>query len=234
MQWATKLTIKAYISNVPHGWSPDRQEELLAREVPGWPIDGIYRDILHPRHRKLRLPDKLTERASMLRRTTRNAIIGETIYVATLAALAWTSADFETVLDAAGRRNALITACNTGVLLYPNTPRDEAIEAFRTARNRVQREAAAKTGAQVSAEHRRAATDAKIALIRDRWPLSSKDWPTAALLAECGLARNTVQERLKRRPIAQYLHQRALKRRRIKNDDAALETTDQGRRKTLL
>ncbi len=211
------MATKAYISNIAPAWPVERQEKLLSCEVEGWDDVSVYRDILLPRRLRARDPAHLEERRQMLRPTGRPRM--DIIYVATLAVLAWRSTDFEDVLRAAEARRATIVAINTGKRIALDAPREEAIEAFRLARANVQREAAAKSGAVISKEKRRAASDAKIGLIRELWPKPSKEWSTATLLAMAGLSRNTVQERLGKRPIAQYLHQRALKRRKVKNDE---------------
>jgi len=57
-------------------------------------------------------------------------------------------------------------------------------------------------GAHMAAKKRLDASRKAIKLIANEWPLPSKEYPTAALLARCGLSLNTVKAELGPRPIA--------------------------------
>lgn len=89
-------------------------------------------------------------------------------------------------------------------------------------RNLDQRVAALKAGPAKSAENRRKKSDDAIKLhVEPYWPLPSKAYPTAALVAASGLSLNTIKDRLGPRPIAQYKHQQIIKRREKREQSKA-------------
>ena len=73
------------------------------------------------------------------------------------------------------------------------------------------RSGAAKIGAKISADQKKAATKEAIEKIRDRWVLPSKQWPTKVLLEEAGRDFKTVKSVLGVRSIAQYNYEAAKK-----------------------
>lgn len=83
------------------------------------------------------------------------------------------------------------------------------VEWWREAR----RNGAAKIGARISANNKKAIGKAGADKISDRWPMSSKEWPTRTLLDEAGISLNTAKSHLGKRPIAQYNYQAKLKRK---------------------
>ncbi len=204
-----ELPARAYLSNINSMWPFRRQERVLAERVPGWPNVSVYRDEITPRQRQAHSPAALAGRAQMLRPSARNG--GDTIYVASLAVLAWDGADFDAVMEALAQRAATVWAGDLDIGFVAGL--DGIRDAFRASRKRASVEARQKAGAQVSAAKRRAASDAGVERIRDRWPLPSSDWRTADLLAEAGVSRNTVNARLGGREMVQKRHQAALKRR---------------------
>jgi len=82
------------------------------------------------------------------------------------------------------------------------------VEAWKKARVN----GAAKIGANISAERKKAKSAASAAKIKDRWPLSSDEWPTKVLLKEAGISLNTAKIYLGRRPIEQANYKAKLKR----------------------
>jgi hypothetical protein len=88
-------------------------------------------------------------------------------------------------------------------------PRVPFIIAWKDARKR----GAAKRGAEMSADKKKANSALAVAKIKDRWPLPSKEWPTKALLKEADISLNTAKAHLGKRPIAQYNYQAKLKRK---------------------
>jgi hypothetical protein len=190
----------------------EKQTLLLSGFVPGWPPNvSVFEDHLDVRRRRAHNPESLEARARMLRPTTRENI--GTIYVAALVVIApWGEDDFRAFLAAS--RKATIIAVDDGVTL----PRgeidiEEAVKAWKASRNRSHREGAQLRGAAVSAARRAAVALEGVNKIRSRWPLPSKLYPTAALLAEAGVSLNTVIKHLGRRPIAQHNYQVAQKRK---------------------
>ena len=76
---------------------------------------------------------------------------------------------------------------------------------------------AAKIGARISADNKKAKAAEGITKIKARWPLPSKEWSTADLLKEADVSFNTAKAHLGSRPIAQYNYQAAQKRKERKN-----------------
>lgn len=191
-----------------------QRQEALLRVVPRWPHVATFRDPLTARQRRAHSPASLTSRAELLHLTVRRDT--GTIWVASLAVLAWSDEDLRGVL-AASRKGVLVAIAED--LTVPAGPidADAVVATWRAARARAQLEGQQLQGATVSAKRRRADSDAAIERIRDRWPLSSSEWSTAALLAEAGLSRNTVNARLGGRELAQKRHQ-AADRRKARKD----------------
>ena len=196
---------KAYISNISPAWTIEQHLVLMPAGV------DVYRDEVKPRHRQAHQIASLEQRASILRPTNRRR--AETIYVASLAVLAWGEPDFRAVLTAAGARGATIKALASDVEIAPGSDPDAAVAVWKASRNLDQRVAALKAGPAISAENRRSKSDKAIKEhVEPYWPLPSKEYPTAALVAASGLSLNTIKDRLGPRPIAQYKHQQNLKR----------------------
>ena len=205
------MAYKAYLSEIAPWWTIERQEELLSGAVPGWPPGvGVFIDRLTVRQRRAHQVDALTQRTSMLRPTSR-ASMGK-IYVASLAVLAWGETDFRAVLEAT--RKATLHAVSDGVTIPPGqVDADEMVQQWQAARTKSRLQGAALVGAAVSAAKRSAIAAEGVAKIKDRWPLPSSEWSTAALLAEAGVSRNTVNAHLGGRETAQARYQAALKRK---------------------
>jgi putative heme degradation protein len=86
---------------------------------------------------------------------------------------------------------------------------NKLVETWRESR----KNGAAKIGARISADRKKAAGKAGADKIADRWPKSSDEFPTRALLAEAEISLNTAKAHLGKRPIAQYNYQAAQKRK---------------------
>lgn len=201
---------RAYISNLSEHWTLPKQEAALAAALP--PGSPIYCDRLSTARRKARVPADLIQRASMLRRTKREPA-GETIYVASLAVLAWTADDLSSVLAAISARHATLVALDTGLTIPPDAPMAVvagAMQQFARGRRRVQTELGRRAGGVISAAHRSARAQAGCAKIADRWRLATEDYPTPGLLREADVSRNTANLYLGRRPDAQKKHRNAL------------------------
>jgi hypothetical protein len=201
----------------------DRQTTLLSGAVPGWPPGvGLFQDPLTTRQKRAHQPDSLVQRANMLRPTTRRDM--GTIFVASLAVLAWGEEDFRDVL-AATRRAKIVSVGDD--LEIPRGPIDEdsVVEAWKAARKNARLRGASLKGAAISAERRKGKNDAGIDRIRERWGMPNSEWSTLELRRIAGepgkpLAYNTISARLKGREEAQRLYQIKMKRqaRKAKTD----------------
>lgn len=208
---------KAYLSEIDRWWTLDRQRELLAERVAGWGNRDkvqVYTDTVNNRQRRSRMAEwkYLPARADMIRPTSRPAAY--TIYVASPAILGWNADDvraFQASLD----HRARVFSVEDGCVVT------DLVEAWQKARTKSRLEGAAKRGGAMSAKVRGERVAAAVALIADRWPLPSKEWPTAALLKEAGVSRNGVNARLGGREKAQARYQAALKRKMRRNPDAS-------------
>lgn len=198
------MTARVYLSNLVAAWSFERQEKLCAEKVPGWPHVPTYRDDVAPRHRKSHSAEALTERnGSLLRKTNRRT--AETIYVPTLAILAWELRDFQRCLVAAEARNATVVALDTGTEIPPNASRAALADAgdeFLSRRKSASTEGARATdGGKIAGERRAAEAMAKAEPFRERW--KRRDDSTPKLLREMDLSYNTACKYLGKRPDAQ-------------------------------
>lgn len=197
------MVTTVYLSNIAPGWPIERQRELLAKHVAGWPDVPTYVDQLSPAKRKAHGPTSLTARDALLRADA------EVIIVASLACLGWPG-DFVDCVAAAGKRGATIIALDTGRHIAPDAP--PALMAQVVREFMAQRRAAkdGPVGYQVSADKRSAEAKAAALTIEGRWRLPTKDYPTDALLAEAKICRNTANQYLGHRPDAQRKHRNAL------------------------
>ncbi len=124
----------------------------------------------------------------------------ETVYVASLAVLAERDSQLTAVLDALAARGSVLP--------------EIGLEAWKEAWRRSRLERAALRGAKVSANRRKAKSQAGVDRIKDRWKLSTKEHPTKSLLVEAGVSRNTIKAVLGfTREEYQARYQAALKRR---------------------
>lgn len=207
------MRLKVYLSNISPLWPLGRQEKVLAPLVPGWPDVPTYCDTLSANVRKAHNAGSLLQRASMLRPTARRPG-DETVYVASLACLAWGVADFSNVLAAMSDRDTSLVVIDTNTTIPPDAGARvlaAAVKAFVAAKRSVTGGGPI-VGALASAAMRRAETNDAIRKIEGRWKLPTKDYPTWQLLTEAQLSRNTVVDRLGKRPDAQRRYQAGLKR----------------------
>lgn len=180
---------KVYRSNLT--WRTlDYQDSILAPAVPGWPDVPIYTG-----------EDDLQ---NLLRPTTRKSI--DDLYMASLAILAKHEDKFKKHFDALVKKFRVI-AVEEGIDWKTSGP--QAVKAWKLARKKD----SGKHGGTISAERKKAETKEAIELIRDRWPLPSKEWPTSVLLDEADISLNTAKAHLGKRPIAQYNHEAKMKRK---------------------
>lgn len=166
----------------------DYQDSILAPVVPGWPDVPVYTD---------------DEFDFLLRPTQRKTI--DDLYMASLAVLAKNEETFKKRMSALFKRFKIIAIEDD----WNGRGGSAATKAWKAARKKD----SGKHGGRLSAERKKAETKAAIALIADRWPLPSKEYPTAALLTEADISLNTAKAHLGKRPIAQYNHQAKLARK---------------------
>lgn len=149
------------------------------------------------------IPDEL---AILFRKTTRKTI--NRLHVVSLGVIADTEKKCREFLALAKKGNAEIVSLEDGRTFSVNGNCDNIVKWWKDAR----RSGSAKIGAKLSAENKKAKSAEGIAKIKDRWPLPSSEWTTAALLKEAGVSLNTAKSHLGRRPIAQYNYQAKIKR----------------------
>jgi hypothetical protein len=180
---------RVYLSNIARTWPIAAQEALLAKAAPGWPNVPTYRDILLPAKRRGQSREAMTERASMLRATSRRPQ-DEVIYVASLAVLAWDAGDFGSCLAAAAKRQATIVALDTGRRVPPHVGADdwaEATKEFLAKRRSSEAGGGRKVGAEASKKVRMEDAQQRADSIRPDW--TRNDIPTGELLLRAGKRR---------------------------------------------
>lgn len=219
-----KLAARVYISNISKLWPVEAQEAALAAGTPGWPDVRVYQDHLGPMARKAHSPEALKERSSGLLRRTSRPPGDETIYVASLAVLAWTPEDLMACLEAAAARHATIVALDTGRRIEPTAGAADlrpALVDFLASKRRAQTEGGRAIGVKASKEKRLADVLARIKLIEADWPL--REVSTQELLERAGrvphrhrhkvaMSYITAVQHLGKRPLAQKRHDAMLKR----------------------
>lgn len=206
---------RVYISTISAAWTVQRQRELLADVLPKAGA-AVYEEAISQTARKLHRGADLKERADMLKPTSRRT--PETIHVASLSVLAWDAADLVSALAAAAARNATVRAHDVGLDIAPDAATErvhEAVQAFTRTRRDAQTSIGRAGGWKVAAANREAATAAKIALIKDDWPL--RTFRTPELLARAGTTYPTVVAVLGKRPAAQAAHDKKLARQARKD-----------------
>lgn len=166
------------------------QDSVLAPVVPGWPKVAVYTGD--------------GDLPSLLRPTTRKT--PDSLYMASLAVLAKNEDDFKTHMKAFLKRNMQIIAIEDN---WNGGKLNMAVKEWKVARKKDH----GKHGGEKSAAKKKAETSKAIELIRDRWPLPSKEWATKVLLGEAGISLNTAKAHLGKRPIAQYNYQAKMKRK---------------------
>lgn len=188
----------------------ERQKELMAAQVPGWPDVPTYVDLLSPAKRKAHVATMLTQRNELLRKTARTEGV-EVIFVASLACMAWEQADFLQCVATASQRGAIMVALDTGRRIKPDASPTDVAEANQEflARRR-SKASAGPAGYIVSAERRAGDSRAGAMRIKERWEQPTKNYPTDLLLTEAGICRNTANLYLGKRPDAQRKHRNAV------------------------
>jgi DNA invertase Pin-like site-specific DNA recombinase len=206
------MATKVYRSNLFAWWTPDRQDATLDKYKPGWREHKVFSDDgLTACELRGNYQDKLTERAVMLRPSTRKT--SDIVLVASLAVLARTEDDMRQLAKDLAAQSAVIESVED-VTTYNPKQTDKLIAAWKRARTKSRLEGAAKRGGQKSASIRKAASLEGAKRIWDRWKLPTNEHRTAELLAEAGISRNTMNAHYGcTREVAQRRQQALLKRK---------------------
>lgn len=206
------MSQKAYISDICKRWPLN--EQLAAIKAAG--IGSVYQDELNLKRGQYLKPDLLTERAILLKPSSRNG--NTTIVVQSLGVLACNTEDLMNVLDLAAERGAAIYDLSANFTIGPRpnaATQRQAIKVFEQAKQADKNLSRGQAGGIKSGKVRKARIAAAIDLIRARWP--NPDYETSDLLKEAKLPYNTAANRLGRRPleIAYFL---AAQKRKDKRD----------------
>jgi hypothetical protein len=217
MHGVTELLEKAYISDVFPPWTMTQQELVLAA-IPGWPEKVVvYRDHLDRLQWRGKNANSLTDRAELLRTTSRKE--PNRIYVASLAILAWEENDFRAVVDAVMAHDGMITSVDDKFTISRDVSLDQAVSAWNKSRKRSRTIHVKSKGARISAERKKAIAAIGVAKIKQYWGMSADEWPTPLLRQMAGspgkpMAYNTIVEHLGvGRSVARKRHQASLKRK---------------------
>lgn len=209
---------RIYLSNILPHWPIADQEVLLDEHMPGWRRSpAIYMDVLNPRKRKSHGVADLTERARLLRPTGRNSAV--TVVVATAGLLAWSTADFLTVLEAITARGAALRLLKEDLLIEPDAGVPgvaRATAAFERSKLRPDGGGPG-VGGKISGERREAAAKAKCEVVRSLWESPRSEITDAAVAQEAGVSLATIKTHLGKR-------QDAIRRRQ-----AAIATAERNR-----
>lgn len=194
---------KCYVRNGVWGWSDQEQLELLER---GGVLDRhqLYQDTLpatHAKHPGRIRPERLTQRADLLKHTSRK---GDTICVATFLALGVSEADLISALGLASARGSTVTALDSGVSIRPNGRAEDlarVVADWTRARGAARTKPGRRMGNQVAAEKARARTLVKLRPARALWRSRKASRLTVAQISEqVGLSGKTLYRELGRRP----------------------------------
>jgi hypothetical protein len=133
------------------------------------------------------------------------------IAVASFANVADNEKDFRLFVAACKKNGFSVDDVEKDFIWNPaaKTPVTALVHLWRTSR----KSGAAKAGGIISAALKKIRSKEAVEIIKDRWPLPSKEWPTKVLLKEADVSLNTVKSILGKRPIAQYNYQAKLKRK---------------------
>lgn len=209
------MSQKLYKSTICQQWPISRQDEVFAA-VYYDKFPPVFQDIVKPYKRK---PEFLTDRANMLRPTSRRN--DDAFVTASLACLAFDADDLLCVLTAAGERGASIIDLSAGITIKPRATNGElakAAQIFAQARMKERALERGKPGGDASGKKRSGEAKAGCALIEDKWP--NPKYETADLLAEAKCVYGTAVKILGRRPIA-IANFIAAQKRRAKREERA-------------
>lgn len=135
---------------------------------------------------------------TMFRETQRE--VRDTYCASSLACFGKTPDGLVEFLENCRKRKTRIVGAEEKYEWHPGQSNAGALKAWRLARVK----GAAKAGAGISADNRKARSAEGAARIKDRWSMDSKTWPTKVLLKEADISYNTAKTLLPPRPVAQY------------------------------
>lgn len=192
------MDVWVYMSNLSPLWPMQKQREALAGVLPD--ARRVFVDELSAAERMARARVTLVERDKALRASTRG---NRVMAVASLACLDWTLKGVISAIELAHEKK---TAVRVMVPAFEIAPKALAAtwklvaEAFEQSKARERAERAGMTGGRVSGRKREMAALAALETIRERWLFGDpREHPQIALLAECGVSRNTAIKHLGQR-----------------------------------
>ena len=195
---------RCYVRSGVWGWPIEAQEAKL-REGGVFDEGQLYRDVLTAARSKKPshiLPAWLIERADLLKPTRRKG--GETIYVATLIALAVSEADLVSALVAASARQATIRALDSGLefaLTEGPAVFQRAVEDWQRAKRDAQTRPGRRLGNETAAARRRQKTLDRLPRAKPLWRDTRPTRLTTDVIADqVGLSIKTLYAELGRRP----------------------------------
>lgn len=203
------MILRFFLSNISPVWPIERQEALLGPPPPG---AVVFRDILDRRDRQSHQPDRLVQRALMLRPTRRK---GGVFTLAAWPVLAWTTEDMLACLTLIMERGASLRVLASDMTIEPGSGPAvllEAMQAFTASRKRDAAVARGMTGGAVSGATRSAEKEATAKRMEPFWRLPNEPPnETEALLKRFEISRNTAKKYLGKRSDAQRVYQSTMK-----------------------
>lgn len=180
---------KVYISNISPLWPEQRQAQVCEQAGPEaqW-----FKDELDSRDRRAQRAAGLTNRAQLLRPTTRQA--PDRLYVAALPCLAFDTEDFLEVLKAAAARNLTVVALTEKLTFSPSQHSgtlNKAAAAFVEAAAAARAFSRGQLGGTASGAKRQAQTAAAAKLIEKDW--GNPAVTNAALVKRAGRSINSLK-----------------------------------------
>lgn len=168
------------------------QDKILSESVPDYKNVSVYVD-----------DEGLTQ---LFRKTTRKSI--DTIYICSVGLLGSEEECVENIAREFMKRGWRLVAIEEKIDWKKFTVR-ELLDVWKYARIN----GAARNGARISSENKRARTKAATDKIKERWKFPSDIWPTKILLDEVGISLNSAKSILGSRKIAQINFKAAEKRK---------------------
>lgn len=179
---------RTYTSNVTAIWPIQKQHELLAASLPGWPKGYVlFHDDIDARQRRLRNPRVLAARNEMLRGTTLKR--AETIDVPALPVFAMSIEDVFHALTLAGAQGATVHFLHEGLTVAPGSGA-EALHEIAIMFAQAKLDGRAVTAGKASGDKKRFASEEKAKAVKPHY--GDPNWTMKRLEQASGLTRNTI------------------------------------------
>ena len=144
---------------------------------------------------------------TMFRPTTRK--VSDTYYASSVACFAANEERFKEFLGLCRGKNVCLASIEEGWEWRPGQSTSNAVQVWKAARVN----GAAKIGAKISGDKRKAESIEMVMAIQDKWALPSSRYTIKCLETLSGRSRNTIVSILGPRTLAQYNYQAKLKRK---------------------